>query len=81
MLCVMDALSVCLQLCGTKVSGSHLACAGDLARWLPTGCIEFLGRIDNQVWCCTLILNVPHVVLLAVLKHLLNAGQAARLPH
>ena len=26
--------------------------AGDLARWLPTGCIEFLGRIDNQVRAC-----------------------------
>ena len=26
-----------------------LVSAGDLARWLPTGCIEFLGRIDNQV--------------------------------
>ena len=24
-------------------------CAGDLARWLPNGCLEFLGRIDNQV--------------------------------
>ena len=27
----------------------NVVCAGDLARWLPTGCLEFLGRIDNQV--------------------------------
>ena len=24
-------------------------CAGDLARWLPEGVIEFLGRLDYQV--------------------------------
>ena len=24
-------------------------CTGDLVRWLPSGCIEFLGRIDSQV--------------------------------
>ena len=23
--------------------------AGDLARWLPTGNVEFLGRLDDQV--------------------------------
>ena len=27
----------------------RLYCTGDLARWLPDGTIEFLGRIDNQV--------------------------------
>ncbi len=30
-------------------SGSRLYKSGDLARYLPTGEIEFLGRIDNQV--------------------------------
>ncbi|MCK4258431.1 MAG: non-ribosomal peptide synthase/polyketide synthase [Halanaerobiales bacterium] len=29
--------------------GSRLYKTGDLARWLPDGNIEFLGRIDNQV--------------------------------
>ncbi|HLP62678.1 MAG TPA: amino acid adenylation domain-containing protein, partial [Candidatus Deferrimicrobium sp.] len=28
---------------------SNLYCTGDLARWLPDGNIQFLGRIDNQV--------------------------------
>ncbi|MCX6582106.1 MAG: amino acid adenylation domain-containing protein, partial [Candidatus Aminicenantes bacterium] len=28
---------------------SNLYCTGDLARWLPDGNIEFLGRIDHQV--------------------------------
>ncbi len=23
--------------------------AGDLARWLPNGTIDFMGRLDNQV--------------------------------
>ena len=23
-------------------------CAGDLARWLPDGTIDFMGRLDNQ---------------------------------
>lgn len=27
----------------------RIYCSGDLARWLPEGAIEFLGRIDNQV--------------------------------
>ena len=29
--------------------------AGDLARWLPNGTIDFMGRLDNQVLllsCC-----------------------------
>ncbi len=30
-------------------SGVYLYKTGDLARWLPDGNIEFLGRIDNQV--------------------------------
>ena len=29
--------------------GGTLYDTGDLARWLPNGNIEFLGRIDNQV--------------------------------
>jgi len=28
---------------------SYIYRSGDLARWLPDGCIEFLGRIDHQV--------------------------------
>jgi amino acid adenylation domain-containing protein len=31
------------------VSGERLFRTGDLARWLPSGNIEFLGRIDRQV--------------------------------
>ncbi len=31
------------------VKGQRLYKTGDLARWLPDGNIEFLGRIDNQV--------------------------------
>ena len=31
------------------VPGGRLYRTGDLARWLPTGSIEFLGRIDQQV--------------------------------
>ena len=29
--------------------GARLYRTGDLARWLPTGCLEFLGRADDQV--------------------------------
>lgn len=28
---------------------NRLSQAGDLARWLPEGVIEFLGRLDHQV--------------------------------
>jgi len=31
------------------VTNDRLYCTGDLARWLPDGNIEFLGRIDHQV--------------------------------
>lgn len=31
------------------VSGERLYRTGDLGRWLPSGRIEFLGRVDNQV--------------------------------
>jgi thioesterase domain-containing protein/acyl carrier protein len=33
----------------TKESGARLYKTGDLARWLPDGNIEYLGRIDHQV--------------------------------
>ncbi len=29
--------------------GDRLYCSGDLVRFLPNGCLEFLGRIDRQV--------------------------------
>ncbi|HLP48463.1 MAG TPA: condensation domain-containing protein, partial [Candidatus Kapabacteria bacterium] len=32
-----------------RIQHSNLYCTGDLARWLPNGLIEFLGRVDNQV--------------------------------
>ena len=28
---------------------------GDLARWLPDGTIDFMGRIDNQARLCPLL--------------------------
>ena len=31
------------------VGGARLYATGDLARWLPDGAVEFLGRIDDQV--------------------------------
>jgi amino acid adenylation domain-containing protein len=31
------------------VPGARLYRAGDLARWLPDGSVEFLGRVDNQI--------------------------------
>ncbi len=34
---------------GKKQSRAKLYCTGDLARWLPDGNIEFLGRVDHQV--------------------------------
>ncbi|MCU0287894.1 MAG: non-ribosomal peptide synthetase, partial [Acidobacteria bacterium] len=34
---------------GFLAAGGILYCTGDLARWLPDGNLEFLGRIDNQV--------------------------------
>jgi amino acid adenylation domain-containing protein len=33
----------------SKVGGARLYKSGDLARWLPDGDIEYLGRIDHQV--------------------------------
>jgi len=33
----------------STVPGARLYRAGDLARWLPDGSIEFLGRVDNQI--------------------------------
>ena len=36
-----------VRFCFTKIC--FLIPAGDLARWLPNGHIDFLGRIDNQV--------------------------------
>ncbi|MCE0537495.1 non-ribosomal peptide synthetase [Kineosporia rhizophila] len=33
----------------TLVDGTRLYRTGDLARWLPSGGLEFLGRIDDQV--------------------------------
>jgi non-ribosomal peptide synthase protein (TIGR01720 family) len=32
-----------------RIQHSNLYCTGDLAKWLPDGNIEFLGRIDHQV--------------------------------
>ncbi len=32
-----------------KINGERIYKSGDLARWLPNGEIEFLGRIDNQI--------------------------------
>jgi amino acid adenylation domain-containing protein len=32
-----------------RIRHSNLYCTGDLAKWLPDGNIEFLGRIDHQV--------------------------------
>jgi amino acid adenylation domain-containing protein len=33
----------------SAVPGARLYRSGDLARWLPDGSIEFLGRVDNQI--------------------------------
>jgi amino acid adenylation domain-containing protein len=33
----------------SAVPGARLYRAGDLARWLPDGSVEFLGRVDNQI--------------------------------
>ncbi len=33
----------------SKIAGERIYKSGDLARWLPNGEIEFLGRIDNQI--------------------------------
>jgi amino acid adenylation domain-containing protein len=33
----------------SNVAGARLYCSGDLARLLPDGAIEFLGRVDDQV--------------------------------
>ncbi|HEX3529040.1 MAG TPA: non-ribosomal peptide synthase/polyketide synthase [Thermoanaerobaculia bacterium] len=33
----------------STVAGARLYRAGDLARWLPDGSVEFLGRVDNQI--------------------------------
>ena len=42
----------CSQLGVLLLKGLDPCHAGDLARWLPDGNIEFLGRIDSQVLLC-----------------------------
>ncbi|HEU0178137.1 MAG TPA: amino acid adenylation domain-containing protein, partial [Blastocatellia bacterium] len=33
----------------SRREGERLYCTGDLARWLPSGAVEFIGRLDHQV--------------------------------
>ncbi|MEC5145612.1 amino acid adenylation domain-containing protein [Chitinophaga sp. 212800010-3] len=55
--------------------GQKLYKTGDLARWLPDGSIEFLGRIDNQVKIRGFRVELGEVEkALTLLSHISNAA-------
>lgn len=59
--------------------GETLYCSGDLARWLPGGNMEFLGRIDHQVKLRGLRIELGEIEnLLLKLKEIKEAVVVAR---
>ena len=57
--CQCDTLVACS--CKGLCADCACVCAGDLARWLPDGTIDFMGRLDNQVRRQRLSGNFSHV--------------------
>ena len=71
----------------SNLKGNKLYRSGDLARWLPDGSLEYLGRIDDQVKIRgfrvelgeieTLIANIPQVTGVAVITRENKEGDKA----